>query len=170
MQVLDTDRLHIRPFTRDDAPFILALLNDPDFIRFIADKGVRTLQDAEQYILNVPLASYQEHGFGLLMVEDRMSRTPLGMCGLIKRASLDDVDIGYAFLPDARGRGLALEAARAVLEAGLSVLGLKRIVAITDPENRPSCRVLEKAGMTLERQLYLPGESTPVNLYVLEKA
>jgi [ribosomal protein S5]-alanine N-acetyltransferase len=167
MHVLETDRLVLRRFTLDDAEFIFRLVNDPSWLRFIGDKNVHSLDDARRYLREGPLDMYQRYGFGMYRVEERASGTPAGMCGLIKRDTLPDVDVGYAFLPEFRGKGYAYEAAAAVLAHGNRVFGLRRIVAITTPSNETSIRVLEKAGMKFERLLELtPGD--PVNLFARE--
>src|SRR5262245_14852779 len=110
MTVHETERLLLRRFTVDDAQFILTLLNEPSFLRYIGDKQVRSLEDARQYIMNGPVASYERYGFGLLLVELRESRTPIGMCGLLKREGLPEPDIGFALLPDFWNKGFAYEA------------------------------------------------------------
>ena len=167
MHVLETDRLVLRRFTLDDAEFIFRLVNDPSWLRFIGDKNVHNLDDARRYLREGPLDMYQRHGFGLYRVEERDTGLVAGNCGLIKRDTLPDVDIGYAFLPEFRGKGYAYEAASAVLAYGNKVFGLLRIVAITTPSNDASIRVLEKAGMKFERLLELtPGD--PVNLFARE--
>lgn len=164
MHVLETDRLVLRRFTLDDAEFIFRLVNDPSWLRFIGDKNVRNLDDARRYLREGPLDMYQRYGFGMYRVEEREKGTPAGMCGLIKRDTLLDVDVGYAFLPEFRGKGYAYEAAAAVLTHGNRQFGLRRIVAITTPSNDASIRVLEKAGMKFERLLELtPGD--PVSLF-----
>src|SRR5689334_22505860 len=116
MVVPQTERLLLRQFTVDDAQFILNLLNEPSFLRYIGDKKVRNLEDARQYILNGPIASYERNGFGLLLVELKETHTPLGMCGLLKREELPDADIGFAFLPAYWNKGFAFEASAAVLQ------------------------------------------------------
>jgi [ribosomal protein S5]-alanine N-acetyltransferase len=151
--ILTTKRLTLRRLRPADAEFIVELLNDAAFLRFIGDKAVRTSDDACQYILDGPMASYDRYGFGLWLVEVKESGLPVGMCGLLKRESLPDVDIGFAFLPAYRSRGYAFESASAVLEYGRSEFGLKRIVAITDPDNAGSIRVLQKIGMRFERMI-----------------
>jgi RimJ/RimL family protein N-acetyltransferase len=148
----------------DDAEFIVELLNDSSFLRFIGDKGVRTIEDARQYILTGPMNSYERHGFGLWLVELKGSTTPIGMCGLLKRDILSDVDIGFAFLPPYRSKGYAFESAAAVMDYGRNVLGLRRIVAITDEENTGSIRVLEKIGMTFERMIRLSEDDPEIRL------
>jgi [ribosomal protein S5]-alanine N-acetyltransferase len=159
--VLETERLTIRHFTRDDADFILELLNEPAFIQNIADRGVRTTDDALRYLENGPLNSYQKYGFGLYAVTLKESGVSIGMCGLIKRDSLEDVDIGYAILERFGAKGYATEAAAAVLAYGYNVLALKRIVAITAPDNDRSINVLQKIGLKFAGLVYLPhiGES-----------
>ncbi len=150
---METARLILRRFTFEDAPFILELLNDPTFQRFVGDKGVRNLEDAKGYILNGPIASYEKFGFGLWLVELKARGESLGMCGLLKRDTLPDVDIGFAFLPRYWGREYAVEAAAAVRDYGRDVCGLKRLVAITDRVNKGSIRVLEKTGLHCERMI-----------------
>jgi len=170
LKTLDTERVRIVPLTLEDAPFILELVNDPAWIRFIGDKNVHSLDDAENYLRKGPLAMYERHGFGLFRVDRRRDGTSVGMCGLIRRDGLDDVDIGFAFLASARGHGYASEAARAVLDYGLDELALERIVAITNVDNHASSRVLEKLGMSFVRTLQLPRDTTELKLYAIERA
>jgi [ribosomal protein S5]-alanine N-acetyltransferase len=165
--ILETPRLSLRRFTLTDAPFMLGLLNDPAFIRYVGDKNVRTVEHAEGYLRDGPLASYKQFGFGLMLVRLRESLEPIGTCGLIKREQLPDVDIGFAYLPEFRGQGYAIEAARAVLAYGKRQFGLSRIVAIVSPGNTGSIRVLEKAGLTFERMVRL-GEGDEVQLLARE--
>lgn len=165
--LIETERLGIRPMVAEDAPFILELLNEPAFIQNIADKGVRTLEDARGYIGNGPWASYARHGFGLWVVELKEIGEPLGMCGLIKRDGLEDVDIGFAFLERHGSKGYATESASAVLEHGFSILGLKRIVAITAPFNAASARVLERIGLRDEGMIQLPQYGGENRLFAL---
>lgn len=170
MRVLETDRLLLRHLTTDDAEFILELLNEPSWLRFIGDRGVRTLDDARAYIVDGPVAMYERHGVGLYLVESKSDATPLGICGLIRRETLEDIDIGFAFLPHHWGKGYALESAAAVLEHGLHTLGLRRIVAITSLDNDSSIRLLEKAGMMFERTMRMPGEAEDVRLFGIDFA
>lgn len=156
MIVLETERLVLREVTPDDAAFVLELLNDRGFIENIADRGVRTLQQAEAYIHERMLAQYREHGFGMWVAELK-DDGPVGLAGLVKRDGLEDPDIGYAFLERAWGRGYAKEAAGAVLRHARERLGLGRLVAITTPDNRPSQAVLEKIGLKFQRMIQLPG-------------
>ena len=158
MIVLETERLVLRRITNDDAPFILELLNEPSFLEFIGDKGVRNLEDARNYILTGPVASYERFGFGLYLVLLKAGDTPIGMCGLLKRDSLPDVDVGYALRPGFWGQGYAFEAAAAVLAHGREAFGLRRIVAITSPDNAGSKALLEKLGMRYEQSLSLTGD------------
>ena len=155
-EILATDRLRLRLLTLDDAPFILKLVNEPSWLEFIGDKGVRSEDDARAYLAQGPLDMYAKLGFGLYLVELKDGATPIGICGLIKRESLADVDIGFAYLPEFQGKGYGHEAARAVLAHARNDFKLKRIVAITSPRNRSSIRLLTKLGMTLEEELDLP--------------
>lgn len=164
-KILETERLVLRQFDTDDAEFILELLNEPSFIQNIGDRGVRTLEDARSYIMRVPVASYEQHGFGLYLVLLKESGAPIGMCGLIRRDTLDDVDIGYAFLPRYWSKGYAVESALAVREYARDVVGLKRLVAITDPDNEGSMRVLEKIGLRFEKMVRLSEDDIELKLF-----
>ena len=168
MKVLETERLIVRHLSPEqDAEFMLELLNEPAFIKNIADRGVRTTEDARQYLASGPLASYEQNGFGMYAVELKESGVPVGVCGLVKREGLDDVDIGYAFLERFWSNGYAYESASAVLDYGRDVLGLESIVAITTPDNRGSIRVLEKIGLRFEKMITLPGYEGESRLFGL---
>ena len=165
---LSTERLLLRKIDTSDASFILRLLNEPSFIQFIGDKGVRSLDDARQYILNGPVKSYQKHGFGLYLVTLESDNTPMGMCGLLKRETLQDVDIGFAFLPEFWNKGYALEAAGAVMIYGKDVLKLPRIVAITDKDNHASAKLLNRIGLRFDRFIALEGDRDETRLFIPE--
>lgn len=165
MRVLETERLVLRRLTPDDAPFILELLNEPSFLRFIGDRGVRDLDGAREYIRKGPEDSYQRHGFGLFLAELKNDGAPVGICGLLKRDVLEDVDIGFAFSPRYWGRGYAIESARAVLDYGRRSFGLSRIVAVSNPDNASSHRVLEKLGMKYERMVQLGDDDIEIKLF-----
>ena len=151
MLVIETHRLLLRPFTLDDAPFVLTLLNEPSFLHFIGDKKVRNLEDARQYILTGPITSYRQNNFGLLLVELKDTPTPIGMCGLLKREDLPDPDIGFAFLPDYWRQGFAFEAATAVMKDAHESLNLTQILAIVNPDNDASIKLLERLGLRFDR-------------------
>lgn len=163
--VLETARLTLRELTLGDAGFILGLLNEPSFLRFIGDKGVRNLDDASEYLRQGPIASYRQFGFGLFLVQLRESGTAIGMCGLLKRPNLDDVDVGFAFLPGFWSRGYAFESASAVVAYGKGVFGLQRIVGLVRPDNQGSIRVLEKLGLRFERIVNIAGEGAEDKLF-----
>ena len=165
MIVLETERLVLRRISTHDAEFILRLLNEPSFLRYIGDRGVRTLEDAQAYISKGPIDSYDRHGFGLFLVSRKHDGVPIGMCGLLKRDALREVDVGFAFLPEFWGHGYAFEAASAVLSYGREVLGLGRIVAITSPDNEGSMRVLTKLGMRFEGMIRLADSEPEVRLF-----
>jgi ribosomal-protein-alanine N-acetyltransferase len=165
MIVCETQRLRLRHLLDTDAPFILELLNEPDFIRNIGDREVRTIDDARRYIQHGPIASYSQHGFGLFLVELQDTATPVGICGLLKRDYLDDIDVGFALRESFRGQGYAFEAASAVMRLGQQVHGLERIVAITSPDNRASMRVLRRLGLEFERTLRIPDQSRDTRLF-----
>lgn len=165
MSPILTPRLCLREFTLADASFVLQLLNDPDFIRFIADKGVRSIADAEAYLQAGPLASYATNGFGLWAVAHRQTGLLLGMCGLIRRPDVPHVDVGYAFMPQARGQGYAVEAAAAARAYGLDVLALPRVVGFIDPANHASAKVLQAIGLHSQGMVSLPGVDGDTELF-----
>jgi RimJ/RimL family protein N-acetyltransferase len=167
VHILATARLNLRTAGPDDAAFYLALVNDPDFIEHIGDRGIRDLEAARQALLDGPIAMQQERGHSLYVVELKEGGAAIGMCGLIKRDSLDGVDIGYAFLRDYRGRGYAHEAGAAVLAHAPS-LGLRRVLAITSPDNIASNCLLRKMGMRFERFMHLVPDDAGTNLYSIE--
>ena len=168
MTVLETERLSLRKLTIEDAQFILTLLNEPSFIRYIGDKQVRNLEDAEAYILNGPVASYERNGFGLYLVELRESYTPVGMCGFLKREELPDPDIGFAFLPEFWRKGFAFEAAAALLQDARARLKLQRILAITSLDNEASIKLLERLGFRFERVTQLAADREQVKLFAMD--
>jgi RimJ/RimL family protein N-acetyltransferase len=163
--VLETERLILRRLTTDDAEFIIELLNQPSFLRYIGDKEVRNSADAVRYVQTGPMASYERFGFGLYLVELKETGVPIGICGLLKRDQLPDVDIGFAFLPDFWSQGYAFESASAVMTYGREVLGLKRIVAITSLDNDASIRLLEKIGLRFEGLIKLSEDQSEVRLF-----
>jgi RimJ/RimL family protein N-acetyltransferase len=154
--VCTTDRLRLRRMCDADAPFILELLNEPLFHRFIGDKGVRNLEDARNYMRTGPMASYAEHGFGLFLVERKEDATPVGMCGLLKRASMEEVEVGFAFLERFSGQGFATEAGQAVMRLASDTFKLRRVAAIADIDNDASANVLRKIGLKLRGTIKLP--------------
>jgi RimJ/RimL family protein N-acetyltransferase len=150
--MIETDRLLLTEFTVDDAEFVLELLNMPSWIQYIGDRGVRTFQQAEQYIIHGAQKSYQQYGFGPYLVKLKTNGLPIGLCGLFKRDMLDAPDIGFAFLPNYTGQGYGYEAASAVVTYSRQTFGLTRILGFTSPANQPSIRLLEKLGLRLERR------------------
>ena len=165
MVVFETDRLVIRRLTVDDSPFILRLLNEPSFLQHIGDRGVRNLADAKQYILTGPVASYERHGFGLFLVELKEGRSPIGICGLLKRDALDDVDVGFAFVPESWSKGYAFESTTATLACARDTHHLERLVAIVSPDNAASINLLLKLGFCYERMVLMPGDKAELKLF-----
>lgn len=168
--IVATKRLELRQLTLEDAPFILELVNDLSWLRFIGDRGVRTLEQAEAYLQNGPLASYAAHGFGLYLVRRKADGARLGMCGLLQRPSLPHPDIGFAYLPQFTGQGVGFEAATAVLHHARSQLNLSPILAIVKPDNVPSIKLLEKLGMQLQKRISLDEGQSEVLLYSSESS
>lgn len=169
--LIETDRLQLHAFAADsdrDVAFMHRLLNEPSFLHNIGDRGVRSLDDAHAYLLKGPIASYAANGFGLYRVQVKASGETAGTCGLVKRATLDHADLGYALLPESCGKGYAVEAAAATLEHGHTALGLRRILAITNPDNTGSIRVLEKLDFRFENMVQWPPENLPLKLFAHE--
>jgi [ribosomal protein S5]-alanine N-acetyltransferase len=165
--VLETERLTLRHASLDDDAFVLRLLNEPSFIQFIGDRGVRTSDDARRYIADRLLESYVRFGFGLWVVERKESPEPIGLSGLVKRDALEHPDIGFAFLPEFWGRGYAFEAAAAVKAHALGALCLPTLFAITNPDNAGSIRIVEKLGLVFERMITLRPNEPEARLFAL---
>lgn len=170
MLVLETPRLALRRLSADDAEFMLRLLNEPSFLRYIGDRNVRSVADACRYIESGPMAMYARIGFGLFLVELKEGRVPIGICGLLKRDTLDDVDVGFAFLPEHWRQGYAFESAAAVLEYGRHTHHLMRIVAITSLENEASISLLAKLGFRFERTIRMSDHEEDVRLFAVDMA
>lgn len=164
--MLETSRLRLRELDTGDAEFILRLFSDADFVRYIGDRGLRTVADAERYLSERVVPGYRQHGFGLWHLSRLDNGDALGICGLLRRPGLDDVDLGYALLPEARRQGFVREAAAACLHYAHALLGLPRVAAITRYDNHPSRQVLEQLGFVHQRALTLPGESQVIALYL----
>ena len=163
--VIQTERLILRKFTLNDAAFMLELLNTTAWLRFIGDRNVRTIKQAEQYLLDGNIKSYQEYGFGFYVVVIKETNESIGICGIKKREGLDDVDIGFGFFPQFMGNGYGYEAASATLDYALNVLKIKRIVAIVDPENVASIGLIKKIGLQFEKMIQLSQKDIELMLF-----
>ena len=165
MNIIETDRLIICRLSEGDSEFILELLNSPGWLKFIGNKNVKTKTDAASYIINGPLKSYEVNGFGLYLLKLKDLSTPVGICGLIKRDTLENIDIGFALLPEYEGNGYAFEAAEAVLKHAKRDLVINKIVAIADKDNVNSIRLLEKAGLTFEKNILFKEDDKELMLF-----
>lgn len=168
VRILETERLILREITADDTEFILDLLNQPSFIRYIGDRNVKTPERAQAVIENRYRQSYHELGYGLYVVELKETLEPIGFCGFVRREGLPETDIGFAFLPQFEKKGYAFESADAVMKYGRYVLNLRRVLAITSPDNESSIRLLEKLGFKFEKMLKLPPNNEEVRLFSSE--
>lgn len=165
--VLTSARLDLLELAHEDADFLVDLLNQPSFLRYIGDRGAPDRAGARRYVDNGPGASYRRNGFGLYLVRERATGAKLGLCGLVRRDTLPDVDIGFAFLPQYWSQGYAFEAASATLAQARDVLGLRRVIAITSPDNDASGRLLGRLGFRYERMLRLANDANEVRCYGL---
>ena len=160
---LETPRLRLRKFTLDDAAFIMRLVNEPSWLQFIGDRNVHSLEDAERYLLNGTMRSYADNGFGSGMVILKETGEEIGMCGLFKRDYLEEIDLGFALLPEYTGKGYALEIAEATLHYAKEVLGFPRVAAFTAKDNHASMRLLARIGFKPAGTIDLEGEE--LNLF-----
>ena len=163
LDTFQTTRLLFERIGEKDAEFILALMNEPGYLEFIGDRGLRTPDDARDYIARKLV--YTEEGLGFYKVLLRDNRQPIGLVGVIKRDFLAGPDVGYALLRDFEGRGFAFEAASEAYRWGKEELGLEKIGAIVSPGNTASIRVLDKLGLQYAREVAFPGEEEPVLLF-----
>lgn len=165
MTILKTDRLLINKITLDDAPFILALMNDKDWITNIGDRGMTSIEDAEEYIRTKFIKTYEESSLGFYSLILKKSNEFIGIAGLVDREGIDSIDIGYGLLPDFRGKGFAFEASKAIYDYGHTALKLEKIVAIVNPDNPLSIKLLTKLGLTFEKMVRLPDEEKDIMLF-----
>jgi ribosomal-protein-alanine N-acetyltransferase len=162
---LATERLTMRWLTLEDADLMLAVWNDPAFFQYVGDRGIRTVEQAEETLLSGAFSLYEDHGYGPFRLALKADNMAIGTCGLFRREGYEDPDIGWSVLPEFGRQGYAYEAASAVLEYAQSELGLKRILAFVSPENLPSIGLAEKIGLRFERLTRLVGEDKYVGLY-----
>jgi len=164
IKILETERLVLRQFELTDARFIVELVNTPGWLEFIGDRNIRTEVAAINYLENGPMKSYRENGFGLSMVELK-DETPIGMCGILRRDTLENPDIGFSFLPEFMGKGYAFEIANATINYAKDHLNLKTILAITVPNNKRSRQLLEKIGLKFTKTIYTPIDNEELMLF-----
>ena len=165
---LKTERLILSEFTKIDAPFFYELANDPDFIKYIGDRNVNSISDAEKYIADNIIPSYTLHGFGFYIVRLKENGASIGMCGLIKRDWMDYVEIGFAFLTEYRGKGYAIESSIVTKKYAKENIGISTLSAITDVNNEKSGNLLNRLGLEFSRLINYPGVNKKCRLY-LEK-
>lgn len=164
--VIHTERLSLRELTINDTLFIIDLLNSPDWLKFIGNRNIKTDIQALDFIINGPIKSYNENGYGLYVVELKDTKKPIGMCGIINRTFLNWPDIGFAFLPDYIGKGFGYEAANATLEFAKNSLKLNKLCAITVANNSKSIKLLEKLGFSFSEIIVLPETKEKLHLYL----
>jgi ribosomal-protein-alanine N-acetyltransferase len=170
MEVLQSDRLSFCALTLADAELMLRLLNEASFIQNIGDRGIRSLVQAEQYLQDGPMRSYQQHGFGMYRLMRKADGVDVGLAGLVYREYLGIPDVGYALLPEFCGQGYASEAALAVFHYGKTVLKLPEIVGIVAPDNLASKKILEKAGLVTRKQILSADTQKWLDYYTEPKA
>ncbi|AJD52302.1 Protein N-acetyltransferase, RimJ/RimL family [Thalassospira xiamenensis M-5 = DSM 17429] len=166
MTILETKRTLVRHATHDDAPFIMQLLNEPGWIRFVGDRNIHDLDAARKFIDDRLLSSYLKHGFGLYIVDEKATHTAIGLCGFVKRDTLDAPDIGYAITESRQGMGYAFEVSNALIDYGYDVLGFERIFGYTLPDNTVSLKLLTKLGLTYERDQDVNNSGETCKLFV----
>ena len=165
MTIIETQRLLLQEVQLADAPFIFELLNTPTWLKYIGDRGIKTLADAEQYIQKSFLDSYKKNGFGLYKLVLKTTNAPIGLCGLVNRPTLEDIDIGFTLLPKYAKKGYAYEAAKATMDYAWNELDLTTIVAITSKDNSNSQQLLEKIGLQQADTITLEGDDEELFLY-----
>jgi len=163
--ILETERLALREFTTDDMDFIIRLLNSPGWLEFIGDRNVKNDDAAAAYLVNGPIKSYKENGFGLSLVETKSEKIPIGMCGIINRSYLEHPDIGFAFLPEFTGSGYAYEIAKATMDYAKNKLKIDTVLAVTVPANIKSIKLLEKTGFVFTKTITFPDETEELMLF-----
>jgi RimJ/RimL family protein N-acetyltransferase len=168
MKILETERLNLRETSADDAEFMLDLLNQPSFIKYIGDRNVRTIAESKEFIETRYVKSYRDNGFGLYVVELKSDNTPIGICGFVKRDTLPEPDIGFAFLPQFCGQGFAVESAAGSMKYGEETLGFTKVLAITTQNNESSGKLLSKVGFKFVELVKMPHDDDELKLFSWE--
>ena len=163
--ILETERLILSKLSVNDAPFFYELVNDPAWIEFIGDRGVKTLADAENYLSTKIVPSYKKNGFGFYLVSSKNKNVSMGISGLVDREGLEHIDVGYAFLPEFRGKGYAYEATKSVLSYAKNTLLIEPVIAITNEDNLKSCQLLERLGLKFDKIIQLPDNPVKCKLF-----
>ena len=163
--MIETDRLNLRLFDTNDSAFVFRLMNEPDWLRFIGDRGINSIDDAVVCIRDRLIASFAESGIGMYLVELKDTGVPVGICGLVNRDSIEGIDLGFALLKEYEGNGYAYESATAVMQYASVGLRIKKLAAITDPENASSIKLLEKLGFEFLRMVSVNNDQEPIKLY-----
>ncbi len=162
---METERLYLAPVTVDDSELMLAVWNDPAFIRNVADRGIRTVAQARAAIESGAQKLFEDYGYGPYSIALKSDGSLIGICGLFKRDNLDHPDIGFCVLPDYCGKGYAGEAAAAVVKHAQHELGIRELAAIVSPSNAPSIGLIRKLGLRFERMITMPGDDHAICLY-----
>ena len=166
--IAETERLRVREFTVEDGRFVLELVNTEGWLKFIGNRGVSTIEEAQLYLITGPMNSYEKNGFGLYLVELKEGSIPVGMCGLLNREELEDIDLGFAFLPRYYNMGFAFESATAVINFATNTLDLRKLLAITTEYNQRSVRLLEKLGFIKIGKTKFKGEKEELFVFSIE--
>jgi ribosomal-protein-alanine N-acetyltransferase len=165
--LIETERLTMRRITPHDADLMLAVWNDPAFVRYVGDRGIRTIEQAAKAIEEGAMRLFSEHGFGPYRMALKTDDTAVGICGIFAREGMDEPDLGFSVLPEFCKRGFAYESAVAVIRHARVDLKLPRLTAIVSPENAASVGLIEKLGLQFERMIRLPGENSDISLYAV---
>ncbi|MCC6866349.1 MAG: GNAT family N-acetyltransferase [Ignavibacteria bacterium] len=166
--IIETKRLKLREFVTGDNGFIYKLLNSPGWLKYIGNRKINSDDDALKYIEEILINGYKTQGFGFYLIELKEAGENAGMCGLVKRPGLKNVDLGFALLPEFENYGYAFEASIGVLDYASKILKLKKVAAITVTQNLPSIKLLQKLGMTFEKKINIPNDHEDLLLYGLE--
>lgn len=158
LQHYETERLLLRPTSKDDADLILKLFNTPKWLKNIGDRNVNNLAQARKYIEEKMLPQLYTHGYSNYTVIRKADNRKIGCCGLYDREGLEGIDIGFAFLPAYEGKGYAFESAKKVLKIAYRNFGIKRISAVTAKSNRDSQKLISKLGLTYQKMIFLPND------------
>ena len=167
--IIETERLLLQPMKLDDSDFVLDLYNSPNFIKFIGDRNMRTIADAENYIKTKFLPHFKKLGYGNFLIKLKSDGTKIGSVGIFQREGLEIQDIGFSFLPDYEGKGYGFDAASKLMETLFSEFGLKKISAITTNENIASQKLIEKLGLKYVKMIRLPDDEEELRYYMIEK-
>ena len=167
---IETERLLIRPFRMEDIEPSFTMNLDAEVSKYTGDGGIVSKKEIERRIVENVFGDYEKYGFGRLAVELKGENRFIGFTGLKYLDDMDEVDLGYRFMKEYWGKGIATESGKACVNLGFNNLGLTKIIAMVLPENAGSIHVLEKLNFKYEKEIIEDNQLAKVYTLIKEKS